>query len=114
MQIGIKLLKSLKHSINGIKLAYGLDKTISLEIMLTPLILIICYLFFNKQEMFILIILWFLIIVIELLNTSIEKTIDFISLEKIEEIKQIKDLSSGAVFITVSIFFIAFLYFIFF
>ena len=114
MSIINKLLKSSKNSIYGLITAFKTDKTIKLEFILTLPIIILAIFFFKLNEAFLIIFLWFLVIIVELINTSIEKTIDFISLERNIEIKNIKDISSSAVFLSLCLFVIAIFLIIFF
>ena len=114
MSIINKLLKSSKNSIYGLITAFKTDKTIKLEFILTLPIIILAIFFFKLNEAFLIIFLWFLVIIVELINTSIEKTIDFISLERSIEIKNIKDISSSAVFLSLCLFVLAIFLIIFF
>tara|TARA_B110000263_G_scaffold122522_1_gene106523 strand:+ start:1612 stop:1989 length:378 start_codon:yes stop_codon:yes gene_type:complete len=114
MSIINKLLKSSKNSIYGLITAFKTDKTIKLEFILTLPIIILAIFFFKLNEAFLIIFLWFLVIIVELINTSIEKTIDFISLERNIEIKNIKDISSSAVFLSLCLFVLAIFLIIFF
>ena len=52
------------------------------------------------------------VIITELLNTSIEKTVDLIFPERNHEIKKIKNISSASVFVSVLLFLIFFLFFL--
>ena len=103
-----KLLKSTKNSINGLLIAFKIDKTISLEFILTIPIVIIAFFLFEINKTVLIIFLWFAVIIVELINTSIEKTLDFITLKKNKDIKIIKDISSAAVFLTICLFIFAF------
>jgi len=51
----------------------------------------------SRTEFLILIVVISMVIVAEVFNTAIEKTMDFISLEKHPQIKLVKDLASAAV-----------------
>jgi len=54
----------------------------------------------SKGEFIAIIIVMTMVWVAEILNTAIEKTMDFISLEKHPQIKLVKDLAAAAVLIT--------------
>ena len=107
-----KMFRSLKHSISGLQFAYNIDKTIKLEFILTLPVIILIFIFFEDTEIYVLILLWFFIIIVELINTVIEKTIDSISKDESIIIKKIKDISSAAVFLSVMIFLLSFIYFL--
>ena len=107
-----KLLSNIKNSVNGLCRANKIDNTFKLEIIISPFILFIIYYFFEKQEILILYVLWFILIIIELINTAIEKTIDLISLEKSIRIKEVKDISSAAVFVAFILFCFSCVYFL--
>ena len=79
--------------------------------MTLPVIISI-FIFFENTEVYVLILLWFFIIIVELINTAIEKTIDSISKDENIIIKKIKDISSAAVFLSVMIFLFSFIYFL--
>ena len=108
----VKLFKSFLNSLNGIKSAFKIDKSVKLEFLITIPVVLIIIIIFKNTELYILILLWFFIIITELLNTSIEKTVDLISPERNHEIKKIKDISSASVFISVLLFLIFFFFFL--
>ena len=108
-----KLFKSIVISLNGLKYAYNIDKTIKLELFLTIPVIFTIFFCFENREIHLMIVLWFLIIITELLNTALEKTVGLISSETNEKIKVIKDISSAAVFLSVLIFLSSFFYFLF-
>lgn len=59
--------------------------------------LLATYLGFSKIEMAILIVTIFLVIILEFINTAIEKISDIIHPERSEKIRIIKDISAGVV-----------------
>ena len=65
-----KLLKSTFNSLNGLKAAYNFDKTIRLEFILTIPIIFIIFYCFEFIEIYFLILLWFLVIIIELITSN--------------------------------------------
>ena len=54
----------------------------------------------STTELIVLILAMALVWITEIINTAIEKTMDFISLEKHPQIKLVKDLAAAAVFIS--------------
>ena len=94
-----KLFSNLLNSINGIKIVF---KEHSFKIELIGGLFLIPYLIFIELEnnfKLIIISAYFVLLAFELINTSIEKLSDKISKTFDEDIKEIKDLSSAAVFV---------------
>ena len=90
--------RGYKYSINGLKCACG-EKAFRIEIVLLMLTLPIIFLSnTSKIEKIILFSSIVLIMIIELINSSIERTIDRISLSKHNLSGQAKDMASCAVF----------------
>ena len=94
-----KLFLNLINSINGLKVTLKQHSFIA-EIV-GGLILIPYLIIADLENVFkvIIIVIYFLLLAFELLNTSIEKLSDKISKEFNTDIKKIKDLSSAAVFL---------------
>ena len=94
-----KFFFNLLNSINGLKIAL---KEHSFIVEIIGGFILIPYLIFadldNVFKLF-LVVIYFLLLAFELLNTSIEKLSDKISKEFNTDIKKIKDLSSAAVFL---------------
>lgn len=93
-------LKSFKYAINGI-LAF-IKKEHNAWIHLTATILVIILsivLKVNTTELIFLSLVTGLVWISEMINTVIEKIMDYISSKKSEEIKFIKDASAGVVLI---------------
>lgn len=98
--IATKLFKNLINSLSGIRYALA-DKSFFLEcalgIFLIPFILLHpnC----NKFHKAAILAVYLLLLAFELLNTSIEKLCNRINLQYDEDIKEIKDIASAAVFL---------------
>ena len=94
-----KFFFNLVNSINGLKVALK-EHSFVTEI-LAGLIIIPYIVFIDLDNIFKLIIVstYFILLALELLNTSIEKLSDKISKNFDEDIKKIKDLASASVFI---------------
>ena len=103
-----KLQNNFINSLNGIKVALK-EHSFVLEILLgLPLAL---YIFFSNIGLIfklLLILNFFLILIFEIFNTSIEKLCNKITKENDDEIKGIKDLSSSGVFLSIICLFILF------
>jgi|TARA_B110000037_G_C16843839_1_gene392939 diacylglycerol kinase (ATP) len=94
-----KLLFNFINSINGFKIVlkeHSFKAEIIVGIVLIPFLIII-----NTSDIIkiLIIIIYFLLLAFELFNTSIEKLSDKINKEFDLDIKNIKDMSSAAVFI---------------
>ena len=98
-----KIFLNLINSINGLKMALTQHSFIA-EILggfvLIPYLIITDL---NNIFKLIIIILYFLLLAFELLNTAIEKLSDKITKNFDEDIKKIKDISSASVFVILSL-----------
>ena len=94
-----KLFFNFINSLNGLKIALK-EHSFIIEII-GGLILIPYLVITDLNNIFklIVIVIYFLLLAFELLNTAIEKLSDKISKEYNEDIKKIKDISSASVFI---------------
>jgi len=98
-----KLYKNYINSLNGLKVVFVENSFI---IELIGGIFLIPYLFFLNHSLFLKLLIltvYFLLLAFEILNTSIEKLSDKISKEIDEDIRNIKDLASAAVFVVLII-----------
>lgn len=94
----MKIIKSFKYAIQGIKTGIKEEKNMKIHILIMILVIIAgIILKISKIEWLICIISFGLVISLELINTAIENTVDLITLEKNEKAKTIKDTSAGAV-----------------
>ena len=103
-----KLYNNLLNSLNGFKKVFK-ENSFILELILG--IFLIPYIFLSNIDFthkVILFVLYFLLLAFEILNTSIEKLCDKITKEHDLEIKNIKDLSSAAVFLILLILVVTF------
>ena len=94
-----KLFFNLLNSINGLKIALK-EHSFIVEII-GGFVLISYLIIADLENIFkvIIIVVYFLLLAFELLNTAIEKLSDKITKEFNTDIKKIKDLSSAAVFL---------------
>lgn len=93
-----RLLSAFLYSIEGFGAAWKSEEAIKVEIALLP-ILVVAAIYFGGPglERALMISSLLLIVITELLNTAIEKTIDRISIERNELSKRVKDMGSAAV-----------------
>jgi len=94
-----KLYSNLNNSLNGLKIV-SKENSFILELVLG--FFLIPYIFLSNIDFnykIILSVLYFLLLAFEIMNTAIEKLCDRITTDLDPKIKNIKDLSSAAVFI---------------
>ena len=97
-----RLLKAFYHSICGLEVAFkehvAFKHAVFLTVVVVPLALVLGT---TPAEKMILIGSWFLVLVVEAINSAIEMLVDRISLEIHPLSKKIKDVSSAAVFLAI-------------
>ena len=104
-----KLYFNLINSLNGLKIVFK-ENSFILEIVLG--VFLIPYIFLSNIDFnykIILSVLYFLLLAFEIMNTAIEKLCDKITTDLDPKIKNIKDLSSAAVFLVLTLLVIIFL-----
>ena len=104
-----KLYFNLINSLNGLKIVLK-ENSFILELVLG--VFLIPYIFLSNIDFnykIILSVLYFLLLAFEIMNTAIEKLCDKITTDLDPKIKNIKDLSSAAVFIVLLILIVFFL-----
>lgn len=95
-----RLIGAFKYSLDGLQSAWKSEEAIKVELFLMPLFIFLAIYFGpGKIEKILLIGSAILVLIVELLNTGLEKTIDRISLERHELSKIVKDIGSGAVLV---------------
>ncbi len=93
-----RIFNTLKYSIEGFLFAWRSEEAIRIECYLMPLVIMgAIYLGQSKVDQILMISSGLLVIMVELLNTAIEKTIDRISTDQHPLSKVVKDVGSGAV-----------------
>lgn len=107
------IYNALKNSLHGFKYSIS-EKALRIEILIGTIILPLSFYYIdNNIKLALLVICYFNILIVELLNTAIERTVDRISYKKHILSKKAKDIGSAAVFLSIinafAIFFIIFL-----
>lgn len=93
-----RLVSALVYSIEGFGAAWNSEEAIKVEMLLLPLLVgLSLYLEPEGLARAMLIGVLLMVVVVELLNTAIEKTIDRISTEHNPLSKKVKDMGSAAV-----------------
>lgn len=96
------MINSFKYAINGIICILKSERNIKIHfIFMFTVILLGLILNINIYEWFVCLILFAVVISGELFNSVIERCCDFMTLEKNDKIKDIKDIAAGAVLIRV-------------
>ncbi len=96
-----RIIKAFAYSLQGLKYAW-LEAAFRTEIIITAIAVPIAFaLARNKVELALLISSLLLVLIVELLNTGLELTINRISLEIHPLSKKVKDIASAAVLLTI-------------
>jgi diacylglycerol kinase (ATP) len=91
---------SFQHAFEGIKIFFQEEHNAWIHLAATILVIALSFVFpVTRMEAIALVLTIGFVWVAEIFNTAIEKMMDFISVEKNQKIKAIKDLSAAAVLI---------------
>jgi len=104
-----KIYKNFINSLNGLKIVIN-EKSFVMELILGVFLLpylLISNIDFNHKLL--LLVLYFMLLAIEIINTAIEKLSDKFTKDFDKDIKSIKDLASAAVFLTLIILIVTFI-----
>lgn len=97
-----RFFESLKIAVNGIRLALKSEPNFRIQVSIAALVVFLMF-FFNVSslEKALLSMIILLVLSLELINTQIEKSLDLIQPSLDPKVKLIKDISAGAVLISV-------------
>ncbi len=96
-----KVFNSFKYAIRGLKVLALAERNFKIELGLAVLAFALAFFFqIESWEWGMIVLAVSLVFLSELLNTAIEKTLDLLHPEKHEKVRDIKDLSAGAVLLT--------------
>ena len=100
-QFGFKrILSSIKNSWNGLKAAYKNEQSVYIHLVCTVILLLLSFLLeISLTQWLIIIAIIGLTLVVELLNTAIESTVDLVTKEFHPLAKVAKDTASAAEFV---------------
>jgi diacylglycerol kinase (ATP) len=94
------MLKSFHDAWNGIVLAIRTQRNVRVQLSVTVLVIAAGFYFsLSPVEWCIAVLAMGLVMGLEVMNTSIEELVNFVSPERREEARRIKDLAAGAVLI---------------
>ena len=111
-EIFTKVINSTKYSLHGLWKAYKNDKSFRLEVDIGSIIFIVvtfCLWPLTETQLLFLIGSYMLILIVELVNTSMERMLDRLHPESDELIGLSKDIASAAVFLSIVFSFIVIL-----
>ena len=95
-----KRLKSFKYAFNGLKILIREEHNVRIHVFITGCVLTAGLVLKISYSEWIAVVLCIgMVIALEMINSAIENIADFISPEKHEQIKKIKDLAAGAVLV---------------
>lgn len=102
MSMSIKrFLKSFKDAYEGVRYAFNNEQNFRLQLIVGLLALALAvFLPLKDSERLLVVIMVFMVLVIELLNTAIERFIDLLKPRLHYYAKTVKDIMAGAVFLT--------------
>ena len=96
-----RVMKNSIYSFNGLIAALKSEEAFRIEVLLCLILLPLSFYWGQSPiEICLLVISLFIVLITELINTGLEKTIDRISKEKNELSGVVKDIGSAAVFIS--------------
>jgi diacylglycerol kinase len=94
----MRLIRSFKYAFKGIWCAIITETNMRVHISTAILIFLISpYYNFSKTDFFIILAAIFAVIVLEMLNSAVERTCDLVTKEQNDDVKHIKDITAGAV-----------------
>lgn len=97
-----KIFKSFKYAIRGLKVLALAERNFKIELGFAIFVFALAIFFkLEKWEWGLIALAVSLVFLAELVNTAIEKTLDHLHPEEHEKVRDIKDLSAGAVLLAV-------------
>ena len=108
-EIIIRIINSTKYSLHGLHKAYLTDTSFKLDVKICSIILVVVIYFLwpiTETQFLFLFSSYVLILIVELVNTSIEKMLDRLHPEQNKIIGLSKDIASAAVFLSMMIAFV--------
>jgi diacylglycerol kinase (ATP) len=100
-----RLINTLSYSMAGLKAAWKHEEAVRVELVLLPFVISgALWLGRGPIEKILMLAVGFLVLIVELLNSGIEKAIDRISPDIHPLSKYAKDVGSAAVFLSLSLF----------
>lgn len=97
-----KLVSSFKNAFEGLRIAFWAEQSFRIQLAIAGLVVILMFCFpLHSLERVLLFLTIGVVLGMELLNSQLEKILDFLQPDHDPRIKKIKDLSAAAVFVAV-------------
>jgi undecaprenol kinase len=97
-----KLIHNIMIAVKGIAHGFSSERNIKFQMIIGWLVILFSIILkIPRNDLILIVFVSFLVIVLELINTSFEKLIDFLHPARHDEIRKIKDMMAGAVFLIV-------------
>jgi len=97
-----KMVNSFKNAFSGLRVAILQEQTFKIQAFIAIFVLLLSFYFkVSKIDFLILFLVMILVLSLELINSQIERILDYLNQEFDEKIKIIKDLSAAAVLLAV-------------
>lgn len=94
-------MESFLNALNGIRYSIISERNLKFHLFFSLIVIFFSFYYnISAIEFFIVLILIFLVIIFEIVNTIIEKIMDFVSEKHDDRIKIIKDMSAGVVLLS--------------
>jgi len=94
-------IDSVKNCLEGIAYTLEHERNFLIEMIIGIIVIILSFIFkISKIEWLIIILVINLVLILEMINTAFEKTVDLYTKEYNELAKAVKDIASGAVFVS--------------
>lgn len=94
-------LQSFKYAVNGLKVLICEEHNARIHVVIATVVIIISVLFeLNIYEWIAVLFCIGFVMVAEIINSSIENLSDFVSVERHDKIKKVKDLAAAAVLVS--------------
>ncbi len=96
-----RLFKSFYNAWQGIKYVFKQEQNFKIQLLISILVLLlIWYLPLSKGEMIVVILLIFIVLILELMNTAFEKLADVLKPRLFYQIGIVKDIMAAMVFLS--------------
>lgn len=97
-----RIIDATSYSIKGLRFAWKSEAAFREEIMIGPILIIAAFfLGDNSAEIALMVMSYFLVLIVEILNSAIEAVVDRIGTEKHELSGAAKDMGSAAVMLSI-------------
>jgi undecaprenol kinase len=97
-----RFINNILIAVKGIAHGFSRERNIKIQMIIGWLIILFSIILkIPRNDLILIVFVSFLVIILELVNTSFEKLIDFLHPDRHDEIRKIKDMMAGAVLLIV-------------